>query len=100
MGGVISPLLANIYLHYVLDEWFEGVVKPRLRGEGYEIRYADDFLLCFQYREDAEKVFAVLGKAVRELRADAAPGQDAPDRGGARGGEEVGSGRGAEAWDL
>jgi RNA-directed DNA polymerase len=41
-GQVISPLLANIYLHYVLDEWFEGVVKPRLRGEAYEIRYADD----------------------------------------------------------
>ena len=41
-GQVISPLLANIYLHYVLDEWFEDVVKPRLRGEAYEIRYADD----------------------------------------------------------
>jgi len=51
-----------IYLHYVLDEWFEDVVKPRLRGEAYEIRYADDFILCFQYREDAEKVLAVLGK--------------------------------------
>ena len=52
-GQVISPLLANIYLHYVLDEWFEKEVKPRLRGEAYEIRYADDFVLCFQYREDA-----------------------------------------------
>jgi RNA-directed DNA polymerase len=41
-GQVISPLLANIYLHYVLDEWFEDVVKPRLRGHAYEIRYADD----------------------------------------------------------
>ncbi len=51
-GQVISPLLANIYLHYVLDEWFEDVVKPRLRGQAYEIRYADDFILCFQYRED------------------------------------------------
>jgi RNA-directed DNA polymerase len=61
-GQVISPLLANIYLHYVLDEWFEDVVKPRLRGEAYEIRYADDFILCFQYREDAERVLAVLGK--------------------------------------
>lgn len=59
-GQVISPLLANIYLHYVLDEWFESVVKPRLRGQAYEIRYADDFILCFQFREDAEKVFAVL----------------------------------------
>jgi RNA-directed DNA polymerase len=61
-GQVISPLLANIYLHYVLDEWFEDVVKPRLRGAAYEIRYADDFILCFQYREDAEKVLGVLGK--------------------------------------
>jgi RNA-directed DNA polymerase len=61
-GQVISPLLANIYLHYVLDEWFEKEVKPRLRGEAYEIRYADDFVLCFQYREDAERVLAVLTK--------------------------------------
>jgi group II intron reverse transcriptase/maturase len=61
-GQVISPLLANMYLHYVLDEWFEDVVKPRLRGQAYEIRYADDAVLCFQYREDAEKVLAVLHK--------------------------------------
>lgn len=61
-GQVISPLLANIYLHYVLDEWFESVVKPRLKGEAYEIRYCDDFILCFQYREDAEKVLEVLTK--------------------------------------
>jgi group II intron reverse transcriptase/maturase len=61
-GQVISPLLANIYLHYVLDEWFEREVKPRLRGEAYEIRYADDFILCFQYREDAERVLEVLTK--------------------------------------
>jgi len=61
-GQVISPLLANIYLHYVLDEWFETEVKPRLKGKAYEIRYADDFILCFQYREDAEKVLEVLVK--------------------------------------
>jgi group II intron reverse transcriptase/maturase len=59
-GQVISPLLANIYLHYVLDEWFETEVKPRLKGEAYEVRYADDFILCFQYREDAERVMKVL----------------------------------------
>ncbi len=58
-GQVISPLLANIYLHYVLDEWFEEVVKPRLKGEAYEVRFADDFILCFQYRRDAEKVLEV-----------------------------------------
>src|ERR1700674_937821 len=61
-GQTISPLLANIYLHYVLDEWFEEVVKPRLRGEAHEIRFADDAVLCFQYREDAEKVKNALAK--------------------------------------
>jgi RNA-directed DNA polymerase len=61
-GQPISPLLANIYLHYVLDEWFEEVVKPRLKGEAHEIRYADDAILCFEHREDAEKVKEVLSK--------------------------------------
>ena len=61
-GQVISPLLANIYLHHVLDEWFEHEVKPRLSGQATEIRYADDFILCFQYREDAERVLQVLSK--------------------------------------
>jgi group II intron reverse transcriptase/maturase len=61
-GQPISPLLANIYLHYVLDEWFEQEVKPRLKGAAHEIRFADDAVLCFQYREDAEKVMEVLPK--------------------------------------
>jgi group II intron reverse transcriptase/maturase len=61
-GQTISPLLANIYLHYVLDEWFENEVKPRLKGAAHEIRFADDAVLCFQYREDAEKVMEVLPK--------------------------------------
>src|SRR5215468_10796253 len=61
-GQTISPLLANIYLHYVLDEWFENEVKPRMRGEAYEIRFADDAVLCFQYKEDAVKVMEVLPK--------------------------------------
>jgi group II intron reverse transcriptase/maturase len=61
-GQPISPLLANVYLHYVLDEWFESEVKPRLRGEAYEIRFADDAILCFQHKEDAEKVLKVLPK--------------------------------------
>ena len=61
-GQVVSPLLANIYLHYVLDEWFEQEVKPRLRGEAHEVRFADDFILCFQYKEDAERVLEVLRK--------------------------------------
>jgi RNA-directed DNA polymerase len=61
-GQPISPLLANIYLHYVLDEWFEEVVKPRLKGEAHEIRFADDAILCFEHKEDAEKVRSVLPK--------------------------------------
>ena len=59
---MISPLLANIYLHHVLDQWFEQEVKPRLKGHAYEIRYADDALLCFEYREDAQRVLEVLPK--------------------------------------
>jgi hypothetical protein len=61
-GQPISPLLANIYLHEILDQWFEKVVKPRLKGEAYEIRFADDAILCFQHKEDAEKVLSVLPK--------------------------------------
>jgi group II intron reverse transcriptase/maturase len=61
-GQPISPLLANVYLHYVLDMWFEEEVKPRLKGEAYEIRFADDAILCFQHKEDAEKVLKVLSK--------------------------------------
>ena len=61
-GQIISPLLANVYLHYVLDEWFENDVKPRLTGQAFAIRYADDGLLCFQNKADAEKVLRVLPK--------------------------------------
>jgi len=61
-GQIISPLLANIYLHHVLDVWFETEVKPRLRGKAFAIRYADDGLLCFQFKEDAERVLEVLPK--------------------------------------
>jgi RNA-directed DNA polymerase len=61
-GQIVSPLLANVYLHFVLDQWIECEVKPRLRGKVFVIRYADDGVLCFQYREDAEKVLHVLPK--------------------------------------
>jgi RNA-directed DNA polymerase len=59
-GGVISPLLANVYLHYVLDEWFERKVKPRLRGKAFLVRYADDFVMGFACEEDARRVLGVL----------------------------------------
>src|SRR5262249_55323150 len=61
-GGVISPLLANVYLHYVLDEWFEEVVKPRLKGRAFLVRYADDFVMGFACEEDAHRVLGVLPK--------------------------------------
>jgi RNA-directed DNA polymerase len=61
-GGVISPLLANIYLHYVLDEWFEQEVRPRLQGRAFLIRYADDFVMGFACEEDARRVLDVLPK--------------------------------------
>ena len=66
-GGSISVLLSNLYLHYFLDLWFERVVKPRLRGEAYLIRYIDDFVMCFQYREDAERVSAVLRQRLEKF---------------------------------
>lgn len=61
-GGVISPLLANIYLHDVLDAWFEQEITPRLRGWACLVRYADDIVLGFTYEEDARRVLAVLPK--------------------------------------
>ncbi|MBR2768801.1 MAG: group II intron reverse transcriptase/maturase [Solobacterium sp.] len=61
-GGLISPVLANVYLHYVLDLWFEKAIKKRLRGEAYLIRYADDFVIMFEYEDDAFRVYEVLKK--------------------------------------
>src|SRR5438552_3222835 len=61
-GGVASPLLANIYLHEVLDAWFEREVKPRLRGWASLIRYADDVVIAVAREEDARRVLAVLPK--------------------------------------
>jgi RNA-directed DNA polymerase len=61
-GGVISPLLANVYLHYVLDEWFAREVQPRLKGHAYLVRYADDFVIGFTEDEDARRVMEVLPK--------------------------------------
>jgi len=66
-GRSISVLLSNLYLHYVLDLWFERVVKPRLRGEACMVRYIDDFVLCFQYRADALRVQEALAKRLRRF---------------------------------
>jgi group II intron reverse transcriptase/maturase len=61
-GGVISPLLANVYLHEVLDKWFVAEVQPRLRGRAELIRYADDFVIVFAREDDARRVLEVLPK--------------------------------------
>ena len=61
-GGVISPLLSNIYLHEVLDCWFVEEVQPRMKGRSFLVRFADDFIVGFQNKEDAQKVYRVLFK--------------------------------------
>jgi group II intron reverse transcriptase/maturase len=61
-GGVISPLLANIFLHYVLDEWFEKEVRPRMKGRAFLIRYADDFVIGTSREDDARRIMEVLPK--------------------------------------
>ena len=70
-GGIVSPILANVYLHRVLDIWFEGMVKPRIDGKAMLIRYTDDYVVMFQYRADAQRFFQVmqnrLGKFGLEL---------------------------------
>ena len=61
-GGVVSPMLSNVFLHYVLDEWFEREVQPRLKGRSFLIRYADDVVMGFSCEEDARRVMDVLPK--------------------------------------
>jgi group II intron reverse transcriptase/maturase len=61
-GGVISPILSNIYLHEVVDSWFEDVAKPHLRGKVSMVRFADDAVLMFERRDDAERMMKVLPK--------------------------------------
>jgi group II intron reverse transcriptase/maturase len=66
-GGIVSPILANIYLHYCLDEWFQHVVKKHCRGEACLIRYADDFVCAFEREGDAERFYQVLGKRLEKF---------------------------------
>src|SRR5258707_1389830 len=95
-GGVISPVLSNIFLHYVLDDWFEREVKPRLRGRAYLIRYADDFVMGFTHEADAHRVLAVLpqrfGKYGLTIHPDKTPLVPFPEPPRAGQGEEFGSG--------
>jgi RNA-directed DNA polymerase len=61
-GGIVSPMLANIYLHYALDLWFQKVIKPQCQGEACLIRYADDFVCAFEDRAEAERFYNLLGE--------------------------------------
>ena len=61
-GGVVSPILSNIYLHEVLDKWFVEMVQPRCRGHTFMVRFADDFIMGFEHLEDAQKVMRVIDK--------------------------------------
>ena len=71
-GGLISPVLANVYLHYVLDLWFEKAIKPKLKGEAYYARYADDFLILFQYENEAEAVLEMLRERLGKFSLEVA----------------------------
>jgi group II intron reverse transcriptase/maturase len=65
-GGVISPLLANVYLHYALDSWFEDEVRDRLLGRAFMVRFADDAVLCFSNEQDAKQVLEALRQRFEE----------------------------------
>ena len=71
-GGLISPILANVYLHYAIDEWFIREIKPRLKGDAYIIRYADDFIMMFQYEDEAKRVYEVLIKRLAKFKLELA----------------------------
>lgn len=71
-GNGASPLLANVYLHYVLDTWFVKLVKKQCKGQAYLIRYCDDFVCCFQNKEDAEKFYQDLIERFRKFNLELA----------------------------
>jgi group II intron reverse transcriptase/maturase len=72
-GGLISPILSNIYLHYVLDEWFSEQIQPRLSGKSFIVRYADDFVLGFENLSDVERVMEVLKKRFEKYKLELHP---------------------------
>jgi RNA-directed DNA polymerase len=74
-GGIISPILANVYLHYALDLWFHKVVKPRCRGEACRIRDADDFVCAFQDQADAERFYQEVGQRLGKFGLGLAAGK-------------------------
>ena len=97
-GGVISPLLANIYLHDVLDVWFETEVKPRMSGPCFLVRFADDFVIGFAHEEDARRVMDALAKRFgktdwnctrRRAACSTSVGPRGPERAGGAGSQHL-----------
>ena len=72
-GGLISPILANVYLHYALDLWVERRVKPLCEGEVYYARYADDFVIMFQYKHEAIRTMEALKERLNKFALEVAP---------------------------
>lgn len=66
-GGVVSPILANIYLHNVIDEWFEETVRKHCMGQAYLCRYADDFVCAFENAKDAERFYIALSQRLERF---------------------------------
>lgn len=89
-GGVISPVLANLYLHYVLDVWFHHVIKPQQRGRCRLIRYADDFVACFEYRHEATAFEAALKTRLAKFGLEVAEDKTKTLRFGQNGGPHNG----------
>lgn len=71
-GGQMSPVLANVYLHYALDLWYEKVIRKQCQGEVYYVRYADDFLMLFQYENEAKAVMEALKKRLSKFDLEVA----------------------------
>ena len=72
-GGIVSPVLANIYLHYALDLWFEKIIKRNSKGKAMIVRYADDFVCAFQYKSEAEAFYSQLGDRLLKFSLETAP---------------------------
>jgi group II intron reverse transcriptase/maturase len=76
-GGIVSPILANVYLHFGLDLWFEKRVKVQCKGEAFILRYADDFICAFRYRDEAERFYNELPKRLEKFNLSVAPDKTA-----------------------
>lgn len=89
-GGLISPILANVYLHYVVDMWFSEAIRKRLYGEGYMVRYADDIVFCFQFEADARRFYKALKKRLEKFGLELSEDKSKIMKHGRESGKEAG----------